>query len=126
MAFTRFHDDPCRIIKHLEESTNVGLYYLNTPGNGTRPPFIADPHIRLQFWGANRASNFTDIEGQMKGLKTTATAVAPRYPTTSTAFTSEPRAEEPAWTLRDVDSTIDPLYPTSFRAIPRPTSCRDR
>lgn len=32
MAFTRFHDDPARIRKTLEESTFAQKYYLNTPG----------------------------------------------------------------------------------------------
>ena len=26
MSFTRFHDDPCRIQKYLEETTNIGNY----------------------------------------------------------------------------------------------------
>ena len=46
--FTRFYDDPSRIMKKLQESTDQGLYYLNQPGNGDRPPFIDDPQILLQ------------------------------------------------------------------------------
>ena len=34
MAFTRFHDDPCRIQKYLEETTNIGNYGISVPGNG--------------------------------------------------------------------------------------------
>ena len=52
MAFTRFRDDPHRIQKQLEESTYVGRYTLNTPGQGMDLPFNEDPHIRLQKWGA--------------------------------------------------------------------------
>ena len=29
MSFTRFHDDPCRIEKQLQESTGTGKYMLN-------------------------------------------------------------------------------------------------
>ena len=48
MAFTRFHDDPCRIAKQLQESTDQGSYYLNVPGNGMNPNFFVDSHIRSQ------------------------------------------------------------------------------
>ena len=34
MSFTRFHDDPYRIKKQLEETTYTGRYMLNTPGQG--------------------------------------------------------------------------------------------
>ena len=34
MAFTRFHDDPVRIIKELDIATYSGRYALNVPGNG--------------------------------------------------------------------------------------------
>ena len=53
MAFTRFHDDSCRIQKYLEETTNIGNYEINVPGNGINMPFINDPHLRMQKWGAN-------------------------------------------------------------------------
>ena len=57
MAFTRFHDDPCRIQKYLEESSNIGKYILNKPGNGDKPEFIDDPYIKIQNWGANLSNN---------------------------------------------------------------------
>ena len=41
MAFTRFHDDPCRIQKYLEETTNVGNYEINVPGVGAKPLTVA-------------------------------------------------------------------------------------
>ena len=37
MSFTRFHDDPCRMLKQLQESTDIGFYHLNVPGNGEKP-----------------------------------------------------------------------------------------
>ena len=33
MSFTRFHDDPCRIQKQLQETTDVGKYILDVPSN---------------------------------------------------------------------------------------------
>ena len=46
MAFTRFHDDSYRMKKQVQESSNVGSYYLNTPGPGMNLPYERDPHIR--------------------------------------------------------------------------------
>jgi hypothetical protein len=66
MAFTRFYDDPCRIQKHLEESTNIGNYFLEIPGNGDKPHYINDPHIRLQKWGANLSINQIDLENDLR------------------------------------------------------------
>ena len=50
MAFTRFHDDPSRIQKQLQESTFIGRYQLNTPGQGTGTslPFQEDPNILIK------------------------------------------------------------------------------
>ena len=53
MAFTRFHDDPCRIKKQLQESTGPGLFMIDVPGNGLNPCFMEDPFVRMQKWGAN-------------------------------------------------------------------------
>ena len=66
MAFTRFNNDPSRIQKYLEESTNVGKYFLNVPGNGTNPSFINDPHIRMQKWGGNLSKNIVNIESDLR------------------------------------------------------------
>ena len=68
MAFTRFHDDPCRVQKYLEESTNIGKYILNKPGNGDKPEFIDDPYIKIQNWGANLSNNQTLLESDLIGL----------------------------------------------------------
>jgi len=65
MAFTRFYDDPCRIQKYLEESTSIGNYNMNVPGNGTNPTFFNDPYIKLQKWGGNLSSNKTDLESEL-------------------------------------------------------------
>ena len=47
MAFTRFHDDPARIRKALEESTYAERYFLNTPGvaGGANMPLQSDPQL---------------------------------------------------------------------------------
>ena len=46
MALSRFYDDDARVKKKLDESLNVGLYHLDTPGNGIKVPFLEDPQIR--------------------------------------------------------------------------------
>jgi len=68
MAFTRFKDDPDRVNKYLEESTSVGKYHLNTPGNGLQNPYIDDVHIKLQKWGANLQSNSLLVENELRHL----------------------------------------------------------
>jgi len=135
MAFTRFHDDPCRIMKHLQESTDAALYAYNVPGPGDRLPFVQDPHIRLQLWGANRASDITSLESALRGLGTPlskaplATTVAPRatpaYPTDSTEVTQTPRATEPAWQLRGtVQPWTEVLPPPHWLPDPAPAETR--
>ena len=69
MSFTRFHDDPVRIQKRLEESTFLGRYQLNKPGPGTKMPFFEDPNVRLQSWGANLHNNTIEFESELRGLK---------------------------------------------------------
>ena len=38
MAFTRFHDDKCRVEKQLQEMTDQGRYMLDVPG--TEPNLV--------------------------------------------------------------------------------------
>ena len=68
MAFTRFHDDPCRINKQLQESTGLGRYMLNVPGNGSKPLYMDDPFIRMQKWGGNLMTNTVNLESDLFGL----------------------------------------------------------
>ena len=68
MAFTRFHDDPCRVAKQLQQSTDVGRWILNVPGNGDKPQYMADPQIRIQGWGANLMTNCINLESELKGV----------------------------------------------------------
>ena len=67
MAQTRFHDDPYRIKKQNEQQAYSCMYHLNTPGQGIDMPFNADPHIRLQYWGANLKTNTTQLESELRG-----------------------------------------------------------
>lgn len=77
MSFTRYHDDPVRIKKQLQESIYAGFYQLNTPGQGLDLPYISDPHCRLQKWGGNLQDNTINLESNLRGMmrKTTKTDV---------------------------------------------------
>ena len=117
MAFTRFHDDPCRIQKQLQETTGIGRYMLNVPGNGDKPLFMDDPFIRMQKWGANLMTNTVNLESDLMGLtrptnrdckdvdeysnkavKSKSVQYSSMQPTTE-----QPRATHPAWTARDLE-----------------------
>lgn len=117
MAFTRFHDDPCRINKQLQESTGLGRYMLNVPGNGSKPLYMDDPHIRLQKWGGNLMTNTVSVESDLFGLsrnfnrdilnendykKHAVKSQAINYPSNSET-TDQSRATHPAWMLRDLE-----------------------
>tara|TARA_Y100001958_G_C21227875_1_gene553334 strand:- start:53 stop:625 length:573 start_codon:yes stop_codon:yes gene_type:complete len=135
MSFTRFHDDPCRIEKQLQESTGTGKYMLNVPGNGTKPCFMEDPFIRMQKWGANLQTNSINLESDLRGLtrglnddcigvnEYTKNAVKSRrinYPKCA-PITEQPRATHPAWTAKDLEQVnwyILPLDPQENVCIP--------
>jgi hypothetical protein len=128
MSFTRFHDDPCRIKKQLQESTGPGKYRLNVPGNGDKPCFMEDPSIRLQQWGANLRTNSINLESDLIGLSRPNTkdcieknsynlndvkSNSVSYPTCSLG-TDQSRATHPAWMSRDLEQVnwyILPLDP---------------
>jgi hypothetical protein len=116
MAFTRFHDDPARIKKHLQESTGLGRYQLDAPGPGLNLPFFEDPQIRLQGWGANLRTNTIELETDLKGIsrklthdivdyKSKAPYSSAREYSTLPSFVDESRATHPAWTFRDLEQT---------------------
>jgi len=119
MSFTRFHDDPARIRKQLQENTYLGRYQLDKPGPGDYLPFLEDPNIRLQGWGANLRQNTTQLESELKGLTrkinhdleilnnyqtcgTTDIGNKPYY-NTDKPFVEESRTTHPAWMYRNVD-----------------------
>jgi hypothetical protein len=117
MAFTRFHDDPNRIKKQLEESSFQGRYFLNTPGQGMDLPFNEDAQIRMQGWGANLHTNTVGIENDLHGLtrrynrdlpkinnykKYKAQTTTNNYKT-AMPMTEESRASHPAWRYKDLE-----------------------
>mgnify|MGYP001173342708 FL=1 len=113
MSFTRFHDDPARIQKKLEEMTAIGQYQLNVPGNGVNMNYVEDPHIRLEKWGANLSSNSIDIENDLRGQTRLLNRDITHYDNhnvvnkpinygTTKGSVEQSRATHPAWELRDV------------------------
>jgi hypothetical protein len=127
MSFTRYYDDPCRIKKQLQESTGVGRYQLNVPGNSrhdANPDYMEDPHYRLQKWGGNKMTNVVELESNLKGLHERLCKDDPdknvhltrpisrqnpqsysQYYRTNTTYTEQSRATHPAWTYLDQDHT---------------------
>ena len=130
MSFTRFHDDPARIIKNLEISTYAGRYALDSPGNGANPVYMQDPHIRMQKWGGNAMTCATEIENNLFGLTRNlnrdtfdnlycGTGPGKSIPSecqvipsrdTANSYTDQSRATNPAWLLRDAQQ-YRPEYP---------------
>ena len=119
MSFTRFHDDPNRIKKQIDESSFTGRYMLNTPGPGMDLPFYEDPHMRLQKWGANLQTNTVNLESDLRGLSRTqnrdnitlnqhtkyqTSSSKPNY-RTEQPFVEESRASHPAWMYKDLEQT---------------------
>lgn len=117
MSFTRFHDDPHRIKKQLEETSFTGRYMLNTPGPGMDLPFMEDPHLRLQKWGANLQTNTVNLESDLIGLtrRNNRDNIDLNQYTQSKASSSqqtyraqqpmveESRASHPAWVYKDLE-----------------------
>jgi len=118
MSFTRFHDDPNRIEKQLQQSTGLSRYQLDAPGPGLNTPFIEDPHLRLQKWGANMQTNSTNLESDLRGMtrpltrevvdyktNTPSTVAGGMYSNDTTSIVDETRASNPAWRIRDLEHT---------------------
>ena len=136
MAFTRFHDDPCRVEKQLQQSTGPGRWILNVPGNGDKPEYMADPQIRIQTWGGNLMTNCVDLESELRGVNRRANkdclgkdeftrfnvpTQRVSYPSNSVLYTEESRTIMPAWTARDLEQVnwgILPLNPQENTCFP--------
>lgn len=117
MSFTRFHDDPNRIYKQVEQSTYAGMYQLNTPGQGLNLPFSQEVQLRLQGWGANFDSKMMSQENDLRGLTRklnkdyvdvnnyTKYQQLPSKPTykIEAPYVEESRASQPAWMFRDLE-----------------------
>jgi len=119
MSFTRFHDDPARIKKQIQDSSFSGRYMLNVPGQGTDLPFVEDPHIRLQHWGANLRNNTVNLESDLRGMtrrlnrdnadlneykQFSMEPYSVTYKKTE-PFVQETRASHPAWIYKDLEQT---------------------
>jgi len=135
MSFTRFHDDPCRINKQLQESTGLGRYMLNVPGNGSKPIYMDDPFIRMQKWGGNLMTNTVNLESDLMGLSRNSNrddVAANEYRLNAVKTkqvqyksqnpsTDQSRATHPAWEYRDLEQTkynILPLNPQENVCFP--------
>ena len=124
MAFTRFNYDECRTKKLLQESTGPGRWLLNQPGQGDKPYFIEDPHIRLQGWGANLMTTPTqspvdiesDLDGRTRPLSRFCSnsqfpnygitkSYKQSYPTYGNSITEESRYTHPSWLYTDLEQT---------------------
>jgi hypothetical protein len=119
MSFTRFHDDPARIKKQVEESSFSGKYYLNVAGPGNYVPFFEDPQFRLQKFGTNIRTNTINLESDLLGLTRKINhnfldsktyedfAVSSRkvdFPVKQ-PIVEESRASHPAWMYRDLEQS---------------------
>lgn len=119
MSFTRFHDDPYRIQKQVEESSFAGSYMINTPGPGTDLPFFEDTQVRMQKWGSNMRTNTVNLESDLFGMtrqlnrdlvgfndykQNQVYSSKVSYKNT-TPFTEETRATHPAWMYKDLEQT---------------------
>ena len=119
MSFTRFHDDPHRIQKQIEESSFTGRYMLNTPGPGANLPFYEDPQVRLQKWGGNLQNNTVALESDLHGLtrplnrdltndnnyKLNSVTSSRNSYSSVDPFVQESRASHPAWMYKDLEQT---------------------
>ena len=126
MASTRYNYDKCRTEKRLQESSGPGRYMLDTPGQGLFLPFVNDPQIRLQGWGANlmsvRNGHPIDIDSDLIGLNSGISkyekkgkfpynnnindkVVLNNYGIKNLPYTDESRSTHPSWMYRDLEQT---------------------
>lgn len=138
MAFTRFHDDPCRITKQLQQQTDQGRWVIDVPGNGSKPCFALDPQIIPQKWGGNLWTHSIDIQSALLGIdknlnrdipntmnyltnsssnpykKLTVHAAPITYPVCDAFLTTDQsRAIMPAWTARDLQQNHAYILPNN-------------
>ena len=136
MAFTRFKYDNCRTKKELQQSTDIGKWVLNVPGNGSNPCYIEDPQIIIQKWGANLRTNTINLESNLMGVdrKTNKDCLGKdnyinynvlnepiKYNNCNKLCTDESRASHPAWLYRDLEQVnwnYLPLNPQENVCIP--------
>ena len=105
MSFTRFHDDHARIKYGLEISTYSGRYALDTPGPGANLPYLEDPQIRMQQWGANLMTNPINIESDLRGLTRRLNRDNIELNNYANYAVETSRKTHPAWMYRDLEQT---------------------
>jgi hypothetical protein len=119
MSFTSFRSDPARIHKEMQISSFAGRYFLDTPGQGVDLPFVEDPNIRMQKWGANLRNNTVHLESDLLGLtrktnrdytdindfKQHAVSASEIHYRSETPFVEESRVTHPAWTYKDLEQS---------------------
>ena len=118
MAFTRFHDDPGRIMKKNQQTTDQARWVLDVPGNGDKPYFMNDPQIISQKWGGNLWTNSVDVQSSLLGIdrKLTRDCLGEsnnplskvnsqpiQYPSTNLLTTEQSRVTNPAFLYRDLE-----------------------
>jgi len=117
MSFTRFYDDPNRIRKQLEQTTFTGRYMLDVPGPGIELPFVEDPQIRMQKWGANLRDNTVNLESDLFGMtrkmnrdlveindyQQNAVQSSEKKWGITKPFVEETRASHPAWMYKSLE-----------------------
>ena len=131
MAFTRFHDDPCRIVKQNQQMTDQGRWILNVPGNfGDTPSYMTDPQSISQKWGGNLWSNAIDVQSSLLGIDRHLTRdclgvpvksfpVTPKpviYPQSDALTTDQSRVTNPAWMYKDLEQVDWYYLPTDPQA----------
>jgi hypothetical protein len=132
VTLTRFNDDPARIEKKLQQQTDQGRWYIDTPGPGANLPFALDPQIIPQKWGANLWTNSVDIQSSLLGIdkrvnrdcldqkiyKRQDVYVQPiQYPVCESFLTTEQsRVIMPAWTARDLQQNHAYILPNNPQA----------
>jgi len=129
MAFTRFHDDPARVAKQLQQQTDQGRWILDVPGNGVKPCFMLDPQIIPQKWGGNLWTKSIDIQSSLLGIDRPLNrdCLAPNqkyvkgsepivYPVCDNLTTEQSRVIMPAWTARDLPQDHSYILPINPQA----------
>ena len=129
MAFTRFHDDPARIAKQLQQQTDQGRWAIDVPGNGDKPCFQLDPQIIPQKWGGNLWTKSIEIQSSLLGIdrplnrdclkpndKYIKGAEPIVYPVCDSLTTEQSRAIMPAWTARDLPQNHAYILPIDPQA----------
>jgi hypothetical protein len=129
MAFTRFHDDPARIAKQLQQQTDQGRWVIDVPGNGDKPCFMLDPYIIPQKWGGNLWTKSIDIQSSLLGIdrplnrdclkpneKYVSGSQPIVYPVCDALTTEQSRAIMPAWTARDLPQNHAYILPIDPQA----------